>query len=144
MNKKEWTLLAISFADDAYLSPAQLQKSLFLFEHNKPRATGSDFYDFIPYNYGPFSSEIYFDVKSLCEEGLVKLGRPVGQRWIGYCITKEGRAYRDSLKANVPREDHVYLSKIVKWARSLTFRQLLSYIYKKFPQYKVNSVFMEW
>ena len=76
IEKKEWLLLAISFSE-GYLSPAQLQKSLFLLKQKKKKSVGKGFYNFIPYNYGPFCKEIYSDAESLVSDGVVKFGHPV-------------------------------------------------------------------
>lgn len=142
IEKKEWLLLAISFSED-YLSPAQLQKSLFLLKQKKPGSVSEDFYNFIPYNYGPFCKEIYSDAESLVSEGLVKFGHPVGERWQGYTITEIGKECVKKFENSVSKEDRDYLAEVVTWARSLSFKQLLSAIYKEYPAYKVNSVFPE-
>lgn len=143
MNKRAWTLLAISFSGNEYLSPAQLQKGLFVFKEKNQKAVGHDFYEFIPYNYGPFCKEIYTDTESLVSESLVKFGHPLGESWKGYLMTEKGKEYLESIKNQIPQEDQDYLAEIINWTRSLTFRQLLRVIYKEFPHYKINSVFSE-
>lgn len=141
MNNKDWLLLAISFSNGDYISPAQLQKSLFLLREEKPRAVGTAFYKFIPYNYGPFCKDIYSDVDKLIENDLVKFGRPVDEKWQGYSITDNGKKHLSLIEDQFGQENVGYLSNRVAWVRSLTFRQLLSEIYKKYPKYKTNSVF---
>lgn len=143
MEKKEWVLLAISCVEKDYLSPVQLQKTLFLLKENKPSAVGKNFYEFIPYNYGPFSKDIYSDTEFLASEGLIKFTMPIGQRWIGYTLTEKGKQQVKTLQKEANKNDLDYLSKIVKWIKGLSFKQLLSAIYKAYPKYKVNSVFPE-
>lgn len=143
MTRKDWVLLAISCAEKEYLSPVQLQKALFLLKQNKPSAVDKDFYEFIPYNYGPFCQDIYSDTELLASEGLMRFIYATGQRWIGYSLTDKGREYVKTLKQIVSGEDFEYLYKIVEWIRKLTFKQLLSVIYREYPKYKVNSIFSE-
>jgi len=40
MTRKDWVLLAINCVGEGHLSPAQLQKSLFLLKENKHSAVG--------------------------------------------------------------------------------------------------------
>jgi len=141
MNRKDWLLLIVSLAKDNVLSPAQLQKTLFLFKENKPSSVGADFYEFVPYNYGPFCKDIYSDAQDLINEGLIKHFRPLNETWEGYTITDAGKKQINLLK--IPKDDRQYLQNIVDWIKSLSFRELLSVIYKKYPQYKINSVFQE-
>ncbi len=68
MKPQDWTLLAISAAKGRGLSPIQLQKSLFLLERRLSKEElGEQFYEFVPYNYGPFDVKIYQDAKYLDE-----------------------------------------------------------------------------
>jgi uncharacterized protein YwgA len=143
MENKDWTLFVISCARRGIISPIQLQKSLFLFKQKKPSSSGSNFYKFIPYNYGPFCREIYTDVDRLISEGLVKYARSEGERWLGYTVTDEGKKHLYSFEKQITNEDRKYLSDIVDWVQALSFRQLLRVIYKEYPEYKINSIFPE-
>ena len=98
MNRKDWALFAISYAGEGHLSPAQLQKSLFLLGENKKSAVRKDFYKFAPYNYGPFCKDIYSDTGSLEADGLIKFSRPIGRSWVGYSLTGEGKKRIKELK----------------------------------------------
>src|SRR5436190_18669612 len=78
MEPKDWTLLVISAADSRGLSPVQLQKSLFLLERRLSEEApaeklGESFYEFVPYNYGPFDVKVYQDAEALEERGLVTI-----------------------------------------------------------------------
>lgn len=141
LNKEEWALVAISYAEEGFLSPAQLQKSLFLLKENKPSAVGKEFYKFKPYNYGPFCKDIYSDTKQLESEGLIKFTRPIGKGWAGYSLTEEGKKRVGELITEAKEEDLKYLSEIVNWVRSISFKQLLTAIYQEYPKYKINSIF---
>ena len=143
MARKDWTLLAIAAAEGEVLSPVQLQKSLFLLSRNLPNLVGEDFYTFRPYNYGPFSIEIYHDAKTLASEGLVSIQEAPEQRWKKYRATPAGleRAVHLVRSEDVPEVAVRYLRTAVAWTRSLSFNELLRSIYAHFPEYKVHSVF---
>lgn len=140
MTKRDWTLFAIFLGGDKGLTPAQLQKVLFLLSKAYPKTIGS-FYNFEPYNYGPFDKLIYQDAKILAEEGLIKTVEKDGNSWSYYCIDKTGSEKAEGLLDDSQQSAAIYLKKIVEWAQSLTFEQLISSIYEKYPEYKVNSVF---
>lgn len=142
MKKKEWTLLAIYHADREGLSPVQLQKSLFLLGKNLPGAVGNNYYQFIPYNYGPFDQTIYFDAEALSENWLISISYIHGRKWPQYFITSKGKEQVEkTLKKKTTKEVITYLAAVVKWVRSLTFQELLRAIYHAFPEFKSNSVF---
>jgi len=142
MQKKDWTLLAIAAAKEGGLTPAQLQKSLFLIEKNYPGNLDS-FYKFEPYNYGPFDKTVYEDARSLASVKMVKMNGVQGQRWSKYYVTPEGEVEATRLQAVADAKLVAYLSKVVQWAQGLSFTQLVSSIYKHYPDYKINSVFRE-
>lgn len=142
LDKADWTLLAIAAAGRKGLTPAQLQKTLFLVKQNF-RNELKDFYAFEPYNYGPFDKSIYEDARVYAQKGMVKMNGVSGQNWSKYYITTEGAAKAQPLRSNADTNAMSYLEKIVHWAQSLSFPQLISAIYKQYPEYKVNSVFKE-
>jgi uncharacterized protein YwgA len=141
MKPADWILLVLDAAGDEPLSPVQLQKTLFLIKENFPRATGRLFYRFTPYNYGPFNAGIYSDAEKLANVGLVDIDQPSRGSYSRYSITPAGRTRAEALKAdlkpNVPR----YIDDVVRWAKSLTFTQLVKAIYDAFPEQRQNSVF---
>lgn len=143
MERKEWILLAVDCAKNGILSPLQLQKSLFLLSRKYPNKVGDRFYEFEPYNYGPFDKEIYSDSTILAEQGFLVIQHPTGKRWAGYSITRPGMEYAERLRTKPSQAATKYLCKIVEWVQGLTFSELLSAIYKAFPEFKKNSVFQE-
>lgn len=143
LQKKDWTLLAITFADGMPLSPVQLQKSVFLFGDLLPdEVLPEDFYEFEPYNYGPFCSEVYRDAEALAEEGLVQISLS-GQGYSQYSATQNGIAERDRLCGLLAEDIAGYARQLIEWVRAQTFRGLVSEIYRRYPQYRVNSVFAD-
>ena len=138
------TLLAIDSASAA-LQPVQLQKALFLFAAKVPVEVLPDTgrYQFRPYDYGPFSAEIYADAEALEQQGLVDISRPPASRYKEFRVTPVGRAAADALRAQEDPSVVNYLANLVAYTQSLGFNQLVASVYEEFPGMKVNSVFKD-
>jgi|tagenome__1003787_1003787.scaffolds.fasta_scaffold20937086_2 hypothetical protein len=141
MDRKDWTLLAISAADAKGLTPVQLQKVLFLLGREMEHELGGDFYHFRPYHYGPFDRAVYGDAEKLSNEDAVEINQRVGENWNRYVISNEGREQADFVKKRASAGAVEYLNRIVEWALRQSFPQLVNAIYTKYPDMKVNSVF---
>jgi len=144
MNPKDWTLLVIAARKGKPLQPVQLQKSLFLLKRNLSlsQLQVKKFYQFTPYDYGPFCSKIYSDAETLCLEGLVHIDRlPIFYRL--YSPTEDGIVAANQLMKTLSPETKDYLEKVVEWTSSLSFNELVSAIYRAYPDMKKNSVFQE-
>lgn len=138
------TLLAIDSATSA-LQPVQLQKALFLFAAKVPQGVlpATSRYEFKPYDYGPFSAEIYADAESLETSGLVSISRPPVSRYKEFRVTPAGRTQAQTLRAQEDPQVVNYLANLVTYTQSLGFNQLVASVYEEFPEMKVNSVFKD-
>ena len=67
---------------------------MFLLKQEAGQFVGPDFYEFVPYNYGPFNSSIYDDLNTLAAAGLVTVNQSQGRSWAMYTIT--GAHFRGS------------------------------------------------
>jgi uncharacterized protein YwgA len=144
MDRKNWLLLALNAAGNFGLTPAQLQKSLFLLEKEAPQTfDGDDRYYFSPYNYGPFSKQVYDDAEVLAADGLASITRPEGQTYSEYRVTARGADVAANLRNDVNQKSLAYLETVVAWARKQSFSGLVRAIYHKYPEYRANSVFQE-
>lgn len=143
MDRRHWPLLVIDEAGPAGLSPVQLQKVLFLIGTNLPNEVGDSYYEFVPYNYGPFDQRVYSDAQSLINSELAQSIQVSGRNWALYTVTPQGHDIAQYVrKSEVSPRMSQYITKVVKWVQSLSFAQLLSAIYKAYPQYKAKSVFV--
>jgi uncharacterized protein YwgA len=143
MERKDWLLFTLNAAGGAGLTPAQLQKSLFILGCELPDSLGGDFYQFSPYNYGPFSKQVYDDAERLAQDGLVTIAQAPGMRFSEYVITWRGQEAAERLKGRADHRAITYLERVVNWARKQSFSELVRAIYRKYPQYRVNSVFQD-
>lgn len=142
MKRRDWALLALSLSPDGALAPVQAQKAMFLLGQNTQTETADGFYHFEPYHYGPFDRNVYADLDTLIDEGLVQ--RKQSRRYSGteFQITERGRA-RASRSAQESPELTRYLESVVQWMRPLSFSTLVSSIYKYYPAFRVKSIFRD-
>jgi len=140
MTRRSWTLLALSSASGAPMSPVQLQKALFLIGRNlsSEQRGGGVFYTFQAYDYGPFDSGVYADADLLQQQGFVRIvdGSPRT-----YSITDLGMMEAKRLRTGLQPEVVDYLDRVGSWVRSLSFSELVRAIYVQYPEMKANSVF---
>lgn len=141
LENRDIMLLVITAAGDTGLTPVQLMKSMFLIGQSELSDLPSNFYSFIPYNYGPFNPDVYRDVEVLVSEGLVLEIRDAGRNWSKYAITPAGLRDAKNFKRRVAHEFSDYIDAVVNWVKSLTFSGLLRAIYAKYPEMRENSVF---
>ncbi len=142
--RRDWLLLALAAADGEDLTPVQIQKVMFLLGEKMGGSLPSRYYEFKPYNYGPFSREVYQDAEALDREGMVRVSPGVpGRRWATYAATEVGLGRARQISPKVDARALGYLRRVVTWARSLTFQELVSAIYREFPDQRANSVFVE-
>jgi len=143
MKRKDWNLLVLAAAEGKPLTPVQLQKILFLIEKNVPQKQRRDFYNFKPYDYGPFDVVVYQDAEALEQDGFICI-RPVPERqWSEYAATPAGLKAAEQLQKGLAPGVKEYIQALVEWASKLSFQEIVSAIYKAYPAYKEKSVFQE-
>jgi len=140
LNREDLLCVVIAAAGNKGLTPVQLQKSIFLLQKSFPKTIGA-LYNFTPYNYGPFNPEIYTDADKLCSESLVTKRKVNHFSWSKYYILKAGIENTQSIKDNIDADIQSFIEKLISWIQKLKFSELTSFIYTKYPEYKVNSVF---
>ncbi|ESW95249.1 hypothetical protein X768_32820 [Mesorhizobium sp. LSJC265A00] len=121
------------------MTPVQVQKAMFLLEQEALPHIKTPFYTFVPYNYGPFCPDIYQDLKNMEFKGQVISDKTANI--VIYSITKSGLDKADGIAKNVDPLVNTYTGQVVDWVKSQSFSGLLQAIYKKYPDYAVNSVF---
>lgn len=136
-NARKYLLAALAAAPGGALSPVQAQKALFVLGQEAEGQVGRDFYQFVPYNYGPFCREIYDDVADLASQGLVMIDNSA--KPARYIITKTG--LDEAAQSEIAPSLEEYVSAVVGWVAAQSFSQLLNSVYSKYPAFAVNSVF---
>lgn len=143
MDREEIVLAALAPANGGKFSPVQVQKLLFLIDRNIPEEVDGPHFDFQPYHYGPFDSNVYQVLEELVEEGDVEVTLPIGQCCRSYCLTPQGQEKGDDLLRTLGEVGRQYIIEISNFVRRLPFAQLVSAIYNAYPEMKEHSVFKE-
>jgi uncharacterized protein len=144
LSRDHVALVALALANGESFTPVQIQKAMFLATDKIPGAFDRDSrYDFQPYDYGPFDSQVYSDIEDLERRGLSRIGRSPRGRWKTYSATDQGIEVGTRLAHALTGEQVAVLTRIVKLVRSLSFNELVSAIYRGYPHMRARSVFRE-
>lgn len=123
------------------LDPIRLQKGMFLFAQDQV-SHEDERYRFVPYNYGPMSTQIYKDLERLESEGHIEAISVEGQSWARYVATEKGLIQaRDLLRQEQSEEVARHLHAIKQEVVSKTFSALLDDVYDRYPAYAAKSIF---
>lgn len=142
MKRADVLLAALAAAERKYFYPVHLQKTLFLVDYKLPQLFHQR-YAFQPYDYGPFDKDVYADADALQHAGLVAIVQEPGEYYRTYCATAKGLEVGEHLLAAMPPQSAVLVRQIANIVTRLGFKELVTAIYKSFPEMKVNSVFKE-
>ena len=141
MDKSDILLMVLAAAAGAPITPVQLQKSLFLIGKSGISETSGDYYDFEPYDYGPFDASIYRDAESLESNGFAVRASSSRGNWTETRISSDGLTRAKGFEQNISSSSLVYIKELVGWVLSQSFSGLVRYIYDQYPEYRENSVF---
>lgn len=148
MNKKLLPL-ALMYAEEGSKieGRTRLQKLVFLLEQElqeqSEQLEQQPTYDFIPYDYGPFSKELYDELDRLRARDFIEVSEEKmddGQKKYDYKITEDGKEF-------VRRSSSAENRLVLKLAESLKqeyndvlLSNLIEEVYSEFPEYAENSV----
>jgi len=145
-------------AQDCIYGITRLEKLLFLAHKESPLPGRVDeAFEFKPYNYGPYSKQIYEAVElleqaeQLCEEKVLD-GRSVDimeERGADagadeglerrFYLTEDGKAVADLLTRTHPDYGRLFITIKQKYAE-MPLRQLIQYVYRRYPEYAEKSL----
>jgi len=96
-------------------------------------------FNFKPYHYGPFDRNVYRELEALAKEGLVNVDSAVGWKR-SYALTPAGQRAGDQILADLPAAVRDYIQVASDFVRRLSFIELVSAIYQRYPEMRENSV----
>lgn len=141
MDKREIILAGLSTGNRDVYTPVQVQKMFFLIDRNVGDKVGGPHFDFEPYNYGPFDKGVYSVLMELTLTGDVEVIQQ--KKWMSYKLTTQGQSKGNQLFKTLSREAQSYIKKVSNFVRKSSFADLVSAIYKAYPEMKANSVFQD-
>jgi len=143
MQKEELILAALASSGREVYTPIQVQKMMFLIDKKLSDFIGGPYFDFVPYSYGPFDVGIYYSLNKLELEGDVEAVRIPQVAWSKYQLTKQGQEKGEQILNSMETKVSEYVKQLSSFVRSLSFSELVSAIYKEYPEMKINSVFKD-
>jgi uncharacterized protein YwgA len=141
-SRTDIVLAALSPAGNVPHTPVQVQKLLFLIDRNLSPLIGGPKFNFEPYHYGPFDLEVYSTLQELAGQGLVEITKGSGN-WRDYRLTPQGQSCGTDILTCLDERAQDYLKRVSAFVRSLSFTDLVSAIYKAYPEMRARSVFQE-
>jgi hypothetical protein len=140
MNRRRYVLAVLAAAGDgARFTPVHVQKLFFLMDREVSQLTRGPYFQFSPYDYGPFDSGVYDEIERAAREGNAIIDKNGFYRI--YALTPAGAALGRRALQEFPPPARSYAAKAAEWVRSLEFHELISSIYARYPDMEVNSVF---
>jgi len=140
LTRSELVLAALaSGGENAHYEPVQVQKLLFLIDREAADYIDGVRFDFRAYDYGPFDREVYVELDALANQGLVRI-EPRESRRV-YSLSHAGYQAGQQYLADTEEPARGYFRRAADWVRALTFSQLVSAIYRQYPDMAVNSIF---
>jgi hypothetical protein len=135
-------LAALAPARGAAHTPVQVQKLMFLLDEKLPGDLGGPHFHFQPYHYGPFDKAVYGTLDALAQNGLVEIVLGSGN-WREYRLTAQGQARGETVLEGMEPRARDYMQRLSNFVRKLSFSELVSAIYKAYPQMRTRSVFQD-
>jgi uncharacterized protein len=143
MNRRALVLAILAAAEGRTYTPVQIQKSVFLVCDQFPHLIdeGPQF-NFQPYDYGPFDSDVYSVIDVLRSDGLAVVAPSPSGNWNTYAASDAGIDEGDEVLNNAMGDDaRKYVRAVSDWVRSLRFKSLVKSIYEAYPHMRANSIF---
>lgn len=141
MDGKELILASLFPAKDSTHTPVQVQKLLFLIDTEIPSRVGGPYFRWQPYNYGPFDKTVYDRLRELRDEGFVEM--VPDWNWNSYRLTSAGQALAEQIFGRIDPIGQKFIRDASGFVQKLSFSDLVSAIYKAYPDMRKNSVFQE-
>src|SRR4051812_43253500 len=90
--RQETLLVFLRAGGGERVDPIRIQKALFILAKETPKdwLPTEARYRFEPYNYGPYSTDIYYDLERLERDGYVETSELPGRSWKYYSLSPEG------------------------------------------------------
>ena len=136
MTKRQKMLLATMAAggENARFSPIQVQKMFFIIDREASELIDGPYFDFKAFSYGPHDRAVYEELDAMVEMGVVQAH--IDHRNHDYFLSPEG--YHQGLVELNRFSGKVvsFMKRLTEWVTSITFQQLVSSIFHKYPDMK--------
>lgn len=143
MTNKDWILTILALADGVALSPSQIEKALFLIQHQMPdEIPDRPAYDFVPFRHGPYSPQVTIDAFELEREKFACSER-LPERGTLYRTTMTGSIRALTMRCDLSPDAVTHAQKIVSWIRTAPITTIVQEIGRQFPQYQTQGAYRD-
>jgi uncharacterized protein len=144
VNRSDLALLTVSplaaAPGEQYpLDRIRIQKLLFLLTRRGSPSWRS-LYNYIPYNWGPYSSQLTFDIGDLVRRGLIERDDSAS-RYDQYRTTVEGEARAREIWSSLTPPEQAFIRSVRAYVTHRSFTQLLREVYAEYPEFATASQF---
>jgi len=139
MKRADLVLAVLAAGEGAPHTPVQVQKLFFLVDRRLGKRISGPYFNFQPYFYGPFDREVYVELENLAEKGLVEIHSEGARR--NYTLTRQGQEEGGKLLSSLDSVISSFIRNLSSAVREMSFGELVSAIYRTYPEMKKNSVF---
>ena len=140
LNRRDLVLAILAASGGRAYTPVQIQKAVFVVCDQLPGLISRPGFNFKPYDYGPFDSDVYSEISQLQRAGEAMITPSPFGNWNMYAASDTGLIRGLELLDRIGKQQE-YIKKISAWVRSLSFTSLVKSIYEAYPHMKANSVF---
>jgi uncharacterized protein YwgA len=145
LDRRDLALLMMSELADTSgerfpLDRIRLQKAIFLLTR-RGSADWRTLYNYKPYNWGPYSSQLTFDLGELMGEGLLDVQDATGSRYGRYRDTAEGEACAREIWATLTDSEQAFIRSVRAYVTDRSFTELLREVYAEYPEFATASQF---
>ena len=130
---RQKTILSLLARAGKPLSPTVFVKLVFLLRQETGLERVPSFYDFVPYNYGPFSFTLYWDLGSLQQSGYVT----TEEERIALCGRTLDLAQKEA--EGLPAFIQVAVADVLKSYGRMKQSSLVRDVYSRYPWFALNS-----
>lgn len=141
MDAQKFLLACFAASPVKGYKPVQIQKLIFLFQERTKELYHLNFFEFSPYNYGPFSSEVYRTIDDFANEGMIETVYYPLDRTRTYQLMPKADSAANAAFNELEPGAKVYLQNLAQWVCSLSFAELVGSVYQEYPEQKKYSVF---
>lgn len=140
--------LALVIASDLAAAPEErfpldrirMQKALFMATQRGPKPWRT-FFDYRPYNWGPYSSQLAGDLDVMSHDDLLRCERQPDWRHPKYATTASGESEAARIWMAMDPGERAFLRQVRAYVTSRSFTELLREVYAAYPEYAVASRF---
>jgi uncharacterized protein YwgA len=118
----------------------RMQKAVFLLVQRGSDAW-HELYDYMPYDWGPYSGKVTQDVESLRSRQLLTVQQVQGARYGRFATTPAGEALASSFWQQLKDPEREFIRRVRAYVTSRSFNGLLREVYAAYPEFATESRF---